>query len=73
MGITKDVFKGPYWLLFLVQFLEKHSFINKELKSPHAEKRLLVLRPFDPHHPAIGLTLVTVKRFVIGRYTLFIV
>mgnify|MGYP003327486430 CR=1 FL=1 len=42
-------------------------------KSPQCRKEALLLRPFDPHHPAVERNLHTVKRFVIGRYTLFMV
>ena len=39
-------------------------------KSPPCRKEALLLRQCDPHHPAIERNLHTVKRFVIGRYTL---
>ncbi len=48
-------------------------FFGYPKKKPPCRKEAFLLRPFDPHHPAVGLTLVIVNRFVIGGNTLFIV
>ena len=60
-----DLLKACLWRAFCFVF-------GYPKKKPPCRKEAFLLRPFDPHHPAVGLTIVIVKRFVIGRNTLFI-